>query len=139
MKIALAALSAMEQQPAKLGVRDGRLMPCPNLPNCVCSYAENPQHAIEPLRFSGSAREAMKKLERLVASQSRTNVVTIEDDYLHVEYTSAVFRFTDDVEFLLDEGQSVIHMRSASRIGFADLGTNRNRLEKIRAAFEETS
>jgi uncharacterized protein (DUF1499 family) len=41
-------------------------------------------------------------------------------------------RFVDDVEFLLDEGKSVIHVRSASRVGHSDLGVNRKRIEAIR-------
>ena len=55
--------------------------------------------------------------------------------YLHVEFTTALLRFVDDVEFLLDPDKKLIHYRSASRIGRSDLGTNRRRMEMIRRAF----
>jgi len=42
----------------------------------------------------------------------------------------------DDVEFLLDDGTKTIHIRSASRVGYSDLGVNRKRVEAIRARFE---
>ena len=56
------------------------------------------------------------------------------DQFIHVEFTSNIFRFIDDVEFYLTE-QGVIHFRSASRIGHSDLGVNRRRVEMIRIAF----
>ena len=43
--------------------------------------------------------------------------------------------FGDDVEFFFDEADSVIHFRSASRLGYSDLGVNRRRMEGIRTAF----
>jgi uncharacterized protein (DUF1499 family) len=38
----------------------------------------------------------------------------------------------DDVEFYLDPAESVIQVRSASRLGQSDLGVNRQRVEAIR-------
>jgi uncharacterized protein (DUF1499 family) len=43
--------------------------------------------------------------------------------------------YIDDVEFALDTNASVIHVRSASRLGESDLGLNRKRVEAIRTAF----
>ena len=45
----------------------------------------------------------------------RVTVVTADDHYLHAEFTSALFRFVDDIEFVLDPENRVIHFRSASR------------------------
>jgi uncharacterized protein (DUF1499 family) len=41
----------------------------------------------------------------------------------------------DDVEFRIDGAAGVIHVRSASRKGYWDLGVNRRRVETIREAF----
>lgn len=38
----------------------------------------------------------------------------------------------DDTEFQLDPS-GVIHVRSAARLGYSDLGVNRRRVEAIRA------
>ncbi len=115
-----------------LGLVDGRLRPCPSSPNCVCSQDEDAGHHIEPLQFTGSPREAWDRLHTLVETLPRTRVVSRDDRYLHVEFTTPLLRFIDDIEFLLDETNSVIHVRSASRIGHSDLGTNRKRIEAIR-------
>jgi uncharacterized protein (DUF1499 family) len=44
--------------------------------------------------------------------------------------------FVDDVQFLIDESPRVIHVRSASRDGYWDLGVNRRRIETIRAEYQ---
>ena len=116
----------------QIGLVDGRLRPCPSSPNCVCSQNQDTGHHIEPLPFSGSPREAWDRLHALIEKLPRTRVVSRDDSYLHVEFTSLLMRFVDDVEFLLDEPASVIHIRSASRIGHSDLGANRKRIEAIR-------
>jgi uncharacterized protein (DUF1499 family) len=40
------------------------------------------------------------------------------------------------VEFLFAAEGNIIHVKSASRIGYSDLGANRRRVERIRSAFE---
>jgi uncharacterized protein (DUF1499 family) len=65
-------------------------------------------------------------------------MVTVEDRYIHAEFTSALFRFVDDVEFQIDAESGLIHFRSASRVGRSDLGVNRKRMESIRMAFEKS-
>ena len=121
--------------PPNLGPGDGRLAPCGKAPNCVSSQASDPRHVIAPLEFSGSPAQAFDDLERLVASLPRTRIVARSGNYMHAEFTTRLFRFTDDVEFLLDEPAGLIHVRSASRIGRSDFGTNRRRVETIRKLF----
>ena len=60
------------------------------------------------------------------------------DEFLHIEFTSKIFRFVDDVEFYFDE-PGVIHFRSASRIGHSDMGVNRDRMEEIERLFIQAS
>ena len=120
------------RRPTNLGARDGKLTPCPSSPNCVCSQA-NDAHAIAPLPFSGDAESAMRKLRGVVESMPRAQVVDAKPGYLYAEFTSSFMGFVDDVEFLADG--SVIQVRSASRLGYSDLGVNRKRVEAIRAAF----
>jgi uncharacterized protein (DUF1499 family) len=63
--------------------------------------------------------------------------VNEESGYIHAECTSWLFRFTDDVEFALDDAQKIIQVRSASRVGYSDLGANRKRVETIRRLFNQ--
>lgn len=121
--------------PKSLGVANGRLRPCPASPNCVCSCDAEPGHAIPPLRFAGSAEHAFQRLRKVLVAMPRTRIRRDEAAYLHAECRSLVFRFVDDVEFLLDADAGIIHVRSASRLGYSDLGVNRRRVEAIRQAF----
>jgi uncharacterized protein (DUF1499 family) len=131
----LALLSAFSRRPSNLGVIDGHLAACPDSPNCVSTEANGREHRMEALSFRGSAREAMERLKAVIGSLSHAKVVNEHDNYLHVEFTSALFRFVDDVEFLIDEPAGKIEFRSASRVGRGDLGANRRRMEQITAAF----
>lgn len=123
----------------KLGVNNGQLMPCPDTPNCVSSQAADQDHFIQPILFSGSAQDAQARLLQLLKALQRTNIIVVQDYYIRAEFTSKLFRFVDDVEFYFPStktGEIIIHLRSASRIGYSDLGANRARIEQIRDEFK---
>jgi uncharacterized protein (DUF1499 family) len=90
---------------------------------------------IDPLRYEGTVEKARARLIEAVSGMKRARIVVAEERYLRAEFTSAIFRFVDDVEFLVDDGTGTIHVRSASRVGNSDLGTNRRRVEEIRSRF----
>lgn len=119
-------------RPANLGVKDGKLPSCPASPNCVSSQSPDPAHAVEPLHYSVPPPQAMADLKQILAGMKRSQIITETDPYIHVEFTSLIFRFVDDVEFYQDTKNRVIQVRSASRLGYSDLGVNRRRVETIR-------
>jgi uncharacterized protein (DUF1499 family) len=90
---------------------------------------------LPPIAYTSSLAEAKEKLTEILKSMRRTKVVTLKDDYIHAECTSAVFRYVDDVEFYFDDAEKVIHFRSSSRMGYYDAGVNRRRMEHIREQF----
>ena len=130
-------LITVSSTPGKLGHQAGRLQPCPTSPNCVSTQADNPGQAMEPLPLNCDPQDAVARLKQIIEAQPRTKIVTTEAGYLHAEFTTAWLRFTDDVEFLVDQQASQIHFRSASRVGHSDLGANRRRMEKLTAAYLE--
>lgn len=125
------------KRPNNLGVRDGKLAPCPSSPNCVSSQSEDAGHKIEPLTYKSTPQVALAQLKQAIQSLPRTKIITETPNYLYAEFTSAIMGFVDDVEFYLDEDAKVIHLRSASRLGQSDLGVNRKRIETIRAKLQE--
>ncbi len=137
--LVLALLSLTARRPAHLGVHEGRLAACPDSPNCVCTQTDDETHRLEPLRYTGSGERAMERLKAILATQPRTRTATQTENYLHIECTSLIFRFVDDVEFLVEDSTKTIHFRSASRAGFGDFGVNRRRMEAIRRAFDASS
>jgi len=136
MMLALASCSA--GTPSGLGVKDGRLAPCPASPNCVSSEARDPKHAMDPIPYNGSPEQARERLRGVILSMPRAKIVSDTGDYVHAEFKSRIMRFVDDVEFVFDDGRSLIRFRSASRVGYSDMGANRKRMEEIRRRYEST-
>ena len=112
-----------------------QLAPCPDKPNCVFSGSKDPEHAIDPYRYSGDLDTARHLLVRIIQEQARTKIIYQEGNYIHVTFTSMILRFTDDVEFLFDDSEKIIQVRSASRVGRSDFGVNRKRVELLRGLF----
>lgn len=118
--------------PSNLGVQsDGALLPCPSSPNCVSSFAPrtDTSHFIAPYHVNAEGWGALRKI---ISNSPRMKVVTAGKDYMHVEATTLIFRFVDDLEFLYQPDKGLIQLRSASRVGYSDLGKNRRRLENMR-------
>jgi len=113
------------------------LTPCPKTPNCVSSLAKDKKHFVEPIPYKGENAAAQHGLLEILHSFKRARLVTIEENYIHAEFVSSIFRFVDDVEFYFEPAKSIIQVKSASRTGQSDLGVNRRRIEKIRKLFEE--
>ena len=133
--VGLALLSATARRPETLGVRDGRLAPCPDSPNCVSTHTDREDSRMEPIPIVGDPADAHSRLRAVLSAMPRVRIVTADANYLHAEFASALFRFVDDVEFFVDREQGVIHFRSASRVGKSDLGVNRQRMQAIAQAF----
>jgi uncharacterized protein (DUF1499 family) len=132
--------------PQKLGVTGGRLAPPSKNPNSVSSqtalHVDHPQKeyaAIAPLKFTGDGDAAMDRLADLLQKSERTVLVKREPGYIYAQNTTLWFKFTDDMEFLLDKPGGVIHVRSSSRLGRKDFGANRTRMEAIRVRFSNQS
>jgi uncharacterized protein (DUF1499 family) len=118
------------KRPDNLGVRGGQLAPCKRSPNCVSSQASpsDLEHYIAPLHGG------MQALRRALKAMPRVSVISETENYLYAEFRTALMRYVDDVEFYFDG--SVIHVRSCSRLGRRDFGTNRRRVERLRALIE---
>ena len=112
-----------------------KLKPCPDSPNCVSSQSRSDSQRINPLPYKTAPRHALARIKNLISAMPGAKLVREEENYLHFEFTTRIMKFVDDVEIALDKTEKQIHLRSASRVGYWDLGTNRRRLEKIRKKF----
>ena len=90
---------------------------------------------MDPISFTESAEDAIKKLEEVLASYSNATLVKKENNYFHYKFKTRIGRFIDDVEFVIDSEGKEIHFRSASRKGYGDFGKNRRRMKMIRKDF----
>ena len=132
----LAVLARVVKSPANLGVRDGKLAPCPNSPNCVSTQSQDPRHQIAPIPYTMSPAEAKDALLQIIRSMERSKIITDDPTYVYAEFTSKRMRYVDDVELYRDQETSVIHFRSSARLPYFDWGVNRKRMKEIRTAFE---
>ena len=110
---------------------DRKLEPCPDKPNCVSTQSADPAKRMPALAFEGEAGPVRAAILDVLARAPRARVVEAEGDTVRAEFTTLVFRFVDDVEFLIDPAAKRVDFRSASRVGHSDLGTNRRRMTAL--------
>ena len=128
----------MKKSKKPIGIVDGKFYPCPNTPNCVSTQATGKEHKIEPIQYSGTLNEAKEKIIQIMNSLKRSKIIINKENYIHVVFRTAIFRFIDDVEFLFNDSEKVIHFRSRARLGYSDMGVNRKRMEKIREMYKDS-
>ena len=124
-------LSCEGERPTDLGVKNGRFKACPSSPNCVSSQATDKEHYIPPIPFKQPTYYTQLILMTELKRNKKYKVITNDSLYIHAEFKTTV-GFVDDVEFFVSPDEHVIHVRSASRIGYSDFGANRKRIEELR-------
>lgn len=120
------------------GLVAGRLAQCPATPNCVCSeYKDDADHFIDPILLPRNLSfDPLSLLKNAVGDMS--GVIGAEGDhYFAATFSSAIFGFMDDLEVRYDPTKNVIHLRSASRVGYGDAGINRKRTELLRKIYNQ--
>lgn len=121
--------------PLPMEIRNINTLICGTKPNCVSSVDTRPKFHLPPLQFYDPPESAMKRLIHVIQKQNRTRIESTTETTIHAVRSSAIFRFKDDLYFILDPEQQQIHFKSAARTGYSDFGVNRKQIEKIRSAF----
>lgn len=148
-------LGYLSKKDNPIGLMDGRLAPCGQKPNCVCSeYPDDQSHFVLPidlsLELSNSSDAVVPVLKHTPDDIMRTakqailalggQLQTVDDkreeysSYLAATFQSALFGFVDDVELRFDSNANLLHLRSASRVGHSDFGANLKRIKKLKHA-----
>ncbi|MFP4228825.1 MAG: DUF1499 domain-containing protein [Salinivenus sp.] len=108
---------------------DSPLPPCPETPNCertARSYAAAPEDLFEAAQI---ALEALGPVELQIRPEERRASAVVR----------VAFLFKDDVDVAVEprENGSTLYVRSASRVGYSDLGVNQRRVNRLFKAVEE--
>ena len=114
-----------------------RLEPCPRTPNCVSTQATRESQRMHPIPYRGDLETARSLLLEVLDGEPRVDVADVRERVIRTVFTTRLMRFRDDVIFLLDPNDQLIHFRSASRIGRSDWGTNRRRMKRLSERFLE--
>jgi uncharacterized protein (DUF1499 family) len=110
---------------------DMQVLPeCGRLPNCVNSQSGSGVHAIEPLEANAGQ---WQQLKAWIARQENWEVTVDDDRFLQAVVKTPLMRFRDDVQLLYFPDAQLIQVRSSSRLGISDMGTNAKRVESLRA------
>lgn len=129
----LIGLAKYSQKQSPMMFTANEVLACGNKPNCVCSEnVESSSQAIEPITARGDENllEALAEAVKTTGGQ----ILSKTDDELRATYKTPIFGFVDDVVFRIEGTKNVAQVLSVSRVGYGDLGANRKRVEKIRAA-----
>lgn len=86
---------------------------------------------MEALDYEGPAEPAIDAIASVIESSTGAVIASRTADRVDAVFTTRIFRFKDDVSFLVDTDANKIHFRSASRVGKSDLGANRKRLNAL--------
>jgi len=116
---------------------DPYLKECPESPNCVSTQTQQESKKMDPIPFELDPDEVRKVIKSVVENLTNTNLQNESDNHLHYIFKSKIFGFIDDVEFLIDAQQKLIHFRSASRTGYSDLGVNKKRMTALQEAIKK--
>lgn len=100
------------------------LPPCPDSPNCIRISEEFNISADTLFSITGESLSKMKPYS------TEKNVDSLS---FHSVFKIPVFGWKDDVNIVLQTNKknSIIHIRSASRVGYSDLGVNKRRVKRL--------
>lgn len=102
---------------------------CSSKPNCVSTQELRSDYQVAPFELI-SESTTINEIEQVALTLKRTKTVNKTNERLHLESTSLVFRFVDDLHIVKQGTQ--LQVRSKSRVGYSDFGVNKNRVEALR-------
>ena len=105
------------------------LSPCGWLPNCVNSASGRGLQAVAPIQANARQWQALKAW---IVQQPDWEIVIDDISYIQAIVKTPLMRFRDDVQLQFDTDSKLIQVRSSSRLGISDLGTNYRRVEALR-------
>ena len=125
---AMLLLAGCTSSPDKPQTRQ-ELPECGWLPNCVNSQSGRGAQASEPITANA---EQWQQLKAWIARQEDWEI-TIDDAYfLQAIVETPMMKFRDDIQLLFLPDEQLIQVRSSSRLGLSDMGTNARRVETLR-------
>lgn len=121
--IGLSACTNAPKKPATMAA----LPKCGWLPNCVNTGSDN--SAAHPLAANSDKWQALKQW---LAQQPHWTIIVDDGNFMQLTATTPTLGFTDDIQLLFTPVQQLIQVRSSSRLGISDMGTNTRRVENLR-------
>lgn len=131
--ISLASIYSKNRTPqVAIGLNDdGQFYELSDKPNCISTQTSYIEKKVAPLEFKGSLKDSKGAIYQALEAYGGIEIVEDTDTYVYCIATTSLMRYKDDVEFLFDETEQLIHYRSSSRAGYSDMGLNKERYDRI--------
>ncbi|GMQ92090.1 MAG: hypothetical protein BMS9Abin11_1408 [Gammaproteobacteria bacterium] len=113
------------------------LADCPPQPHCISSMAQNPKQRVEPLQLNAMDDDTMRAIAEVLSNMGGIRIEYADDMRIEALALTPLLRFKDDLTLVLDSSNHCLHIRSCSRIGYYDFGSNRRRIERIRRRLQQ--
>lgn len=114
-----------------LGLENGKLREVPTKPNAVSTQTKQEDKRIQPLAFKESLKQSKEAIKEALKSYGGIVIIEETEHYIYAIATTVKMKYKDDIEIYFDASSREIHYRSASRVGYSDMGLNKARFEKI--------
>ena len=114
-----------------LGMTDGQFKALSSKPNGVSTQAESVEKRVDPLPFSGDLLTTKANIIKASRMFGTCEIINESENYIHMVFTTGKMKYNDDVEFYFDVDKKIVEYRSESRVGYSDMGLNRERYDAI--------
>ncbi|MBI9014170.1 MAG: DUF1499 domain-containing protein [Clostridiales bacterium] len=135
--IVVLVMMSKNMKTPELGVEDGLFKPLSSKPNGVSTQTKDEDKLVEPLPFSKDLDSTKALIIEVCKSYGDVKIVKEERNYIHVVFTTGKMKYNDDAEFYFDENSQLVHYRSESRIGYSDMGLNRERYDALASSYNK--
>lgn len=133
-------ITTTPEAPPSFKVLDSRPYPAKNAPLQRAAYPR-----VEPLQLHLSPPDAFALVLSVASTREDWHLANVDQQNLRFEAvaTTRLLRFKDDIVVEIRSGtlpsESAVHVRSRSRLGKSDLGTNAERIEAFLSAVRTQS
>ena len=122
--------------PSGLGVRNEKMAPLPTTPNAVSSQTADEEKKVTPFPFKGDIQQTKEAIKQALLAYKNIEIYAEDQNYIHAISTTGTMKYHDDLEFYFDEQAGLVHFRSASRVGYSDMGLNRERYNRLKDLYD---
>lgn len=113
-----------------LKVPENPLPECPGSPNCIRTHQS----------FSVDSSTVLSTADLVLTNMGAESVEQDpESGHIHAVFRIPIFGWKDDVNITVHQNESIttLYIRSASRVGYSDLGVNNRRVKKFFRLFNK--
>lgn len=125
-----------KKMPSTIKMNNGKFPALKDSPNGVSSQVKG-EKAVDAIKVYGEPKEDLKTLIKACESVGSVEVVEATETFAHLIFTTGKIKFNDDVLISYNAEENAFDYWSQSRVGYSDMGLNRERYTKIVNAYEQ--